>query len=38
MIGENQQNFTKKYCFLCVVARYLTAFALGVIVGWIIGS
>lgn len=28
----------KKYCFLCAVARYLTAFVLGIIVGLIWGS
>lgn len=38
MNEENNQNFAKKQCFLCATARYLTAFVLGVIVGWVLGS
>jgi hypothetical protein len=32
------EQFTKKHCFLCAMARYLTAFALGVVVGLVWGS
>jgi len=32
---KKTENFVKKHCFLCAMARYLTAFALGVIVGLI---
>jgi len=32
------QSFAKKHCFLCSAARYLTAFALGIIVGLVWGS
>jgi len=33
--AKKSENFAKKHCFLCATARYLTAFALGVIVGLI---
>lgn len=32
---QKPEGFAKKHCFLCAMARYLTAFALGIILGFI---
>lgn len=37
-LSQNSQGFAKKHCFLCTMARYITAFVLGVIVGLVWGQ